>query len=303
MKIRYLLSMSYFNYLYENGLKVVCDKKVVFCGMVRDCAKELNHNITTIEKIGSYFSDYRIVIFENNSKDDTKLVLTRWMSNNKRVNAIVNDFDETKYQQIPKDPSYYLPNCRRRIQKYVDYRNMYMEYLDQMDFESDYTVILDMDVDRIDVKGFITSFGNKLEWDVITANGYSTSPKLKRRYHDTYALCEFGNENGKQSVDDIIAYRDIFSKLKKGMPFIRVFSAYGGLAIYKSSSLLNARYSIIYNNYKGIEVRCEHYSLYKVLAERGFDKVYINPNMEIHYQKISQKLLLKKIKGLYDGYK
>ena len=136
MKIRYLLSMSYFNYLYENGLKVVCDKKVVFCGMVRDCAKELNHNITTIEKIGSYFSDYRIVIFENNSKDDTKLVLTRWMSNNKRVNAIVNDFDETKYQQIPKDPSYYLPNCRRRIHKYVDYRNMYMVYLDQMDFES-----------------------------------------------------------------------------------------------------------------------------------------------------------------------
>lgn len=295
--------MSYFNYLYENGLKVVCDKKVVFCGMVRDCAKELNHNITTIEEIGSYFSDYRIVIFENNSKDDTKLVLTRWMSNNKRVNAIVNDFDETKYQQIPKDPSYYLPNCRRRIQKYVDYRNMYMEYLDQMDFESDYTVILDMDVDRIDVKGFITSFGNKLEWDVITANGYSTSSSLRRRYHDTYALCEFGDENNLQSIPDIISYREIFGPIKKGMPFIRVFSAYGGLAIFKSNILRGMRYSIIYNNYKGVEVRCEHFSLFKQLSESGYAKVFINPNMEIHYQKISMKVIIRKLRDIIYGYK
>lgn len=297
------ISMSYFNYLYENGLKVVCDKKVVFCGMVRDCAKELNHNTTTIEKMGSYFSDYRIVIFENNSKDNTKLVLTRWMSNNKRVNAIVNDFDETKYQQIPKDPSYYLPNCRRRIQKYVDYRNMYMEYLDQMDFESDYTVILDMDVDRIDVKGFITSFGNKLEWDVITANGYSTSSSLKRRYHDTYALCELGDENNLQSIPDIISYREIFGPIKKGMPFIRVFSAYGGLAIFKSNILRGMRYSIIYNNYKGVEVRCEHFSLFKKLSESGYAKVFINPNMEIHYQKISMKVIIRKLRDIIYGYK
>ena len=295
--------MSYFNYLYNNGVNRIKDKTIIFCGMVRDCASELFHNIKTIEKMGSYFSDYRIVIFENNSRDNTKNVIRQWMDRNNRVLGLLNDFDESKYKDIPKDSTYFLPNSRRRIQKYVDYRNIYMEYLKKMNFKSDYTVIVDMDVHRIDVKGFITSFGNKLEWDVITANGYSTSPKLKRRYHDTYALCELGNEKGKQTVDDIIAYREIFSSLKKGMPFVRVFSAYGGLAIFKSSSLLSSRYSIIYNNYEGIEVRCEHFSLYKALAERGFDKVFINPNMEIHYQRISLKLLLKKVKDLINGYK
>ena len=105
--------MSYFNYLYENGLKVVCDKKVVFCGMVRDCAKELNHNTTTIKRMGS----------------------------------------------------------------------------------------------------------------------------------------------------------------------------------------------IIYKNYKGVEVRCEHFSLFKQLSESGYAKVFINPNMEIHYQKISMKVIVRKLRDIIYGYK
>lgn len=295
--------MNYFNVLYDRGAILVKNKRVVFCGIVRDCDTNLSRNTKTIEKLCEYFLDYRVVIFENNSRDNTKNILRQWASKNNKVIAIINDFDESKYKNIPKSPSYYLPNSRKRIQKYVDYRNMYMEYLDGMDFKSDYTVILDMDVHRIDVKGFITSFGNKLEWDVITANGYSTSTKMKRRYHDTYALCELGNENNYQSIPDIIAYRKIFAHLRKGMPFIRVFSAYGGLAIFKSQVLHGAKYSIIYNNYEGVEVRCEHFSLFKLLAERGYNKVYINPNMEIHYQGISLKIIIKKIKDLSNGYK
>lgn len=293
--------MEYFNYLYKRGLNIVSGKTIIFCGMVRDCASELFHNIKTIEKMGSYFLDYRVVILENNSKDNTKNIIRQWMDRNNKVLGLLNDFDESKYKKIPKCPIYDLSNSRRRIQKYVDYRNMYMEYLDHMDFESDYTVILDMDVDRIDVKGFISSFGNKLEWDVITANGFSTSPRLRRRYHDTYALCELGAENNLQSVNDIISNREKFAHIKKGMPFIRVYSAYGGLAIYKSNTLRGLRYSIIYNNHEGVEVRCEHFSLFKQLVERGYDKVYINPNMEIHYQKITPKLIVKKLKDILNG--
>jgi hypothetical protein len=270
---------------------------------VRDCGKEVHHIIPTIEQLGECFSDYHVVVFENNSTDNTKEVLKNWSIKNKKVKAICNDFDESSYKEIPKEDCYYLPNSRRRIQKYVDYRNLYMEYLDKGNIEADFVIIVDFDVAKIDVPGVLTSFGTVLEWDVITANGYSLSPKFKMRYHDTYALCELGHENLPQSVSDIRSYRDVFASLHKGMPFMRVFSAYGGLAIFKREILRGKRYSIIYNNYEGVEVRCEHFSLFKALADSGFDKVYINPSMEIYYQRLSFKLVVKKIKDLIHGYK
>jgi hypothetical protein len=295
-------NLHLYNKLYEYGKENIKDKKIVFCGMVRDCGTEIKNNIPTIEKIGAYFQDYRVVVFENNSIDTTKDVLTKWKGDNGKVFAECNDFDESKYKNIPKEKSYYLPNSRRRIQRYIDYRNLYMEYLDKMEFDYDFVALIDYDIAKIDIKGFISSFGTELEWDAITANGYSLSPKLKRRYHDTYALCEAGKENRPQTEEDILTNRDNFAFLRKGMPFIRTFSAYGGIAIFRGDILNGIRYKIIMNNYDGVEVRCEHFSVFKQLFEKGHDKVYINPNMEVYYQRITLNLIIKKIKDLINRY-
>lgn len=290
-----------FEELYQRGLEFVKDKQVVFCGMVRDCATELKSNIGTIEQIGIFFKDYRIVVFENNSEDSTKDVLAEWSQSNEKVHVECNDFDESHYKDIPLREGFYLSNSRRRIQKYVDYRNLYMEYLDKMTFVADFVVLVDYDVARIDIKGVISSFGTSLEWDVITANGYSLSPKLKRRYHDTYALCESGRENSPQTEEDILKNRDRYAFLRKGMPFIRIFSAYGGLAIFKGDLLRGLRYQIIHNDYDGVEVRCEHFSIFKQLSDKGYYRFYINPNMEIYYQRLSLRLFKKKIFDLIHG--
>ena len=87
--------MKYFDKLYARGVEEVKNKKVVFCGMVRDCGSEVRHNIETIEQMGSFFADYRVVINENNSVDNTKEVLRKWASDNDKVVAICNDFDES----------------------------------------------------------------------------------------------------------------------------------------------------------------------------------------------------------------
>lgn len=296
--------MDTFNSLYNLGIQNIKNKKIIFCSIVRDCAYNLKHNIPAIEKIGSYFEDYRVIIFENNSKDKTKGVLKRWQLNNKKIIAICNDYNESKYNEIQKDKCYFSPNSRRRIQKYVDYRNLYLDYIEnKINFEAHFVIIVDLDVAKIDVKGVMTSFGTKLEWDVITANGYSFSPSLRRRYHDTYALCESGHENIPQSIAEIISNRKIFSHLRKNMPFIRVYSAFGGLAIYKRDLLKGIRYKIIYNNNQGVEVFCEHYSIYKQLDNNGYNRFFINPNMQIYYQRISFSLILKKIKDVLKGYK
>jgi len=291
--------MSNFNELFSIGQQTVKSRKVIFCGMVRDCGNAVKKNISTIESLASFFNDYRIVIFENNSKDNTKDVLNSWQKSNNKVTAICNDFDESKYKELTLTEGYFPDNSFKRISKYVDYRNLYMEYIDKMDFTADYVILVDLDVAHIDIKGVITSFGTSFEWDAIAANGFSLSPKLKRRFHDTYALCEFGKQDSPQLESQILEYRDKFKGLKKGMHFIRVFSAYGGLVIYKRDAIRNLRYKIMYNNYDGVEVRCEHFSIFHQMAERGYDKVFINPNMEIYYQKIDFKLVIKKIKDTF----
>lgn len=268
-------------------------KSVIICGMVRDCDRELSRNILSLEQIANSFADYRIVVFENNSQDHTKQVLRNWSNANSKVIVSINDFDESFYKSIPSQKEYLPFFSLARIKKYVDYRNKLLDAVDATGFDSDYLMLVDMDVARIDVQGVLSSFASDVEWDAVTANGYSRSISLRRRYHDSYALCEYGMQGVPQDADTLYASRKKFGSLRKNMPFQRVFSAYGGLAIFKREALANIRYRIIENNYGGVQVRCEHFSVFQQMAQNGFDKVYINPNMEVLYQTISYKSLMR----------
>ena len=155
------------------------------------------------------------------------------------------------------------------------------------------------DVARIDIRGFITSFGNDVKWDAVVANGYSYSPTLKRRHHDTYPLFEYGKDTLPYSEEKILSYREIFEPFRKGMPFFRIASGYGGNAIFKAEAIKGLRYDVIENNYGGIEALCDHVAIFRQMKEKGFDQVFLNPNMEVYYQSISLKLIMKKLKDTF----
>ena len=281
---------DYFMSLYTKGKERVKNKKIIFCGCIRNSASELCSNIPTIEKICSFFEDYRIIIVENNSTDNTKEVLKKWENQNSRVIPLLFDFDESKYDEHITPKGYNPSFIYKRIIKLVDYRNIYMDYIsNQLNFDSDYITIIDYDLSDININGFFTSFGSEFEWDAVTANGYSYSPFMRRRFHDTYPLFEAGMPF-VDSLEKIDAYRKIFEPLRKGMPFIRVASAYNGIAIFKSSVRKKLRYQLLFNNNGGVEVLNDHVSIFKQMIELGHDKIYINPNMELYYQRISWQL-------------
>lgn len=285
--------MNSFKKLYQQGVICTKDKNVAFCGIVRDCAKNLSHNIPVIEKIATYFKSYQVILFENNSKDNTKSILQSWSKLNPNVHVFLNDFDESKFKNIPIPKGYNKSNCRRRIQKMAEYRNLYLEYINSHNIQADYVIVVDLDVARIDVKGVISSFGTKQEWDVIASNSYSRSPRLKKRYHDTYALIEDGTEHSPQTELSIDNNRYLWAGINYNMPFIRVFSAYGGLAIYKYELIKKLRYFVIDNLYGGVEVKCEHVSLHQELNKIGHNRTYINPNMKIKYQDVLSTIFRK----------
>lgn len=270
---------------------------IIICGIVRNAEKGLKNNIPIIKKVCSQFKDYRVVIYENDSIDKTKKILKDWKKDNpERIHVLLNDTDKSK--TIP-DSSEVRCNpffSKKRIQKMAALRNKYLEYINEQKWNADYLLVVDLDVAQLYFDGIMTSFSTNIEWDVITAFGYSTSPKLKRRYHDSYALTEWGDEMNPQTEQKIKKLSEKYGKLKTSSSLIRVFSAFGGLAIYKFELINNLRYRVVLNDDNRVEVRCEHFSICQQIMERKDSKIYINPSMALKYQNTTWKIIYNNIK-------
>ena len=272
--------------------KELREKTIIICSIVRNAEKGLMKNIPVINQICSLFNDYRIVVYENNSTDKTKFLLSQWKDSlGDRACFVMEDVDFER--TIPKANSV---NCnpffsRKRISKMALLRNQYMNVINQLGWTADYLMVVDLDVAQINFESIMSSFNTKMEWDAVTANGFSMGPNLKRRYHDTYALTEYGDECNPQTEDKIKFLADKYGKLKNDDNWVRVFSAFGGLAIYKYEAIKGLKYQVLDNNDNRVEVRGEHYSIYKQMAERGYDKVFINPSMNLKYQDLSFRIV------------
>lgn len=272
------------------------EKSIVICSIVRDAEKGLRNNIPVIERLCTMFRDYQVVVFENNSKDATKQLLSDWKQRDpSHVHALLEDRTEPPQQKkIPTAANPFF--SRRRIEKMAALRNQYMEYVDQQSWNMDYMMVVDLDVAQFNLDGILSSFSSDINWDAVTAFGYSTSPKLRRRYHDSYALAEYGEQDYPQTEKQIKLLADKYGGLKPTDDWVRAFSAFGGLAIYRYEAVKGLRYQALPNNDQHVEVRCEHYSIYKGMCERGFDKVYINPAMSLKYQDLTWKIVWNSFK-------
>lgn len=274
------------------------DKTIVICSIVRNAAKGLQRNIPVINKLCGLFKDSRIVVFENDSVDRTKRILQKWhLSDPERIHVFMDDYGK------PTIPSASEVTCNRffsfiRIQNMARFRNQYLDYIEQQGWNPTYLLVVDLDVSRISFEGILSSFEAEMEWDAVTAFGYSMSPSLKRRYHDVYILVKNGEESIPQTEESIARKADEFMMFYGKKAWVPVYSAFGGLAIYKYDKVKGIRYSAIPNDDGRVQSRGEHFSLYKQMNQRGPVRVYINPQMTIKYQDVDLKLIVKTLKRM-----
>jgi hypothetical protein len=268
----------------NEGLKNLSESTIIVCGIVRNCEKNLKKNIRTINYICDLAKDFYVVMFENDSTDNTKRVLTDWANERKNVHISLNDFNTTT---IPEKRTAINPAFSiHRIEKMASYRNYYLDYIEKENLHGDYVIIADMDVRKIYSEGIIDSFALNYEWDALAANGISHAPStyFRKRYYDSYALIACGQENVPQTEQSIKAAQYKWAFLKPGMPLIRVASAFGGLAIYKQKAIANCRYGVLLNDDKNVECKTEHFFFHRQMKENGYDKIYINPALHVTYQ-------------------
>lgn len=274
-------------------MKELNESSIIICSIVRNAERGLKNNIPVINEFCKYFSNYKVIVYENDSTDNTKIILTSWMRDDpKHITVLSNDTDAKK-----TIPSYNEINCNpffsyKRIEKMVFYRNKYLDYIKQHNLQAEYLMVVDLDVASLYLDAILSSFDvNVPEWDAVTAMGYSRSPVFKKRYHDTYALVEIGMENTPQTEKSIFTSSLRIMKKIHDNRWLRVFSAFGGLAIYRFEKIKNLRYKVIENGDSRVEVRCEHYSIFQQMSSESNCKVYINANMVLKYQSITLKLI------------
>lgn len=274
------------------------DNTIIICSIVRDAAEGLKRNIPVINNLCKEFKDYQIIVYENDSQDDTKEILQAWSKTNpEHIHVSLNMTDPAG--TIPNVVSKVGANrffCHKRIDKMARIRNNYMDYIEQHNWNADYLMVVDLDVAQLYLQPIINTLLEEKEWDAICAYGYSLSPSFKHRYHDTYALTKWEERDMVQTEKIIFGTNRTFDLYYKTKDWIRVASAFGGLAIYRFSAIQGLRYMALDNDDVRVEVRCEHFSIYQQMMERGYDKFFVVPTMELLYQRVTLKVILQKIR-------
>jgi hypothetical protein len=256
---------------------------IAICGLAKNCARTLPENINFVEEISSFFKLSKVVVVENGSTDSTRLQLNSWARKNQTVKIVDGDLAAFAANKLTPDVNYYY--SKYRIAKLAHLRNQYLQEIKLSGISFDYLLVMDFDVDKISITGVLDSFAQQKSWDVVSAFGYSISPRLKRRYHDTFALVFLENAYLPQTERSIKNIQQDWVPDRMSNNLLPVFSAFGGLSIYKWNLVKNLKYEVMRNEDSQVEVRCEHYSICAQLQATSGIRVVLNPFMHLRYER------------------
>ena len=249
------------------------EKKIVLCGLARNVEKVINESIKKLEFIGEHFKDYKIVIFENDSSDNTRNLIKEYsMKNNKII--LLNCIHLGSEECILKNKIGYEYGItsKNRINKMAQYREEYLNYVKKNLLDYDYMLVCDLDLGGNHcIDGLFTSIA-KSNWDAIYINGRTTywgMYGLLTIPYDSmaYINCESDYVNNSDLLTLIFNYSSMNNDINNSDEFYEVKSAFNGYGLYKISSIKNA-------SYIGDSI-CEHNNLAKNIYDNcGYQ--YIN---------------------------
>ena len=260
------------------GKQIAKESTLVIVGLVYNSARNLSHLIQQIEKTGSYFKKYNVVLFENYSKDGSRRLLKEWEARNKRVDLINCEHLGDKDCRLPV-------GCRveagalhslgeARMHKMTTLRNQYMEHIHSVYADScDFMLLLDMDIE-----GYFANDGlfhslaqkDKYQWDMVAANGKSPLPVIggwlgipETMTYDGLAWANMGDPLTKGTINWAqLIWREFhlwYTMYTSPNYMIPCRSAFNGCAIYDMKKIRSSRQMYQYG------YPCEHWSFHKNL--------------------------------------
>lgn len=262
----------------SDGYNIMATKRLIIAGLCINIEKKIPFLKQKIEHLGGFFREYKCVIFENDSKDNTRPLLKQLTKQNNNIILIdCPDAVDCKYGVIGATQHGLI--SEKRMEKMSKYRNKLLEHIKENYFDYDCVMFLDLDLrGPIDINGVANSFGYYNNWDSISAFGlsgvsFTTGHPI---YYDTLAYND-GKYNVYNSTLDALKIIIAMNNKEIGDEPIKVLSGFGGMALYKMK-IFNDPNKIDYTPMDGKYV-CEHYILHNNMIRNGFDKIFVNPNM------------------------
>ena len=237
--------------------------------MSKSIDKEVNNIFKSLEVYGVV--DFFLV--ESDSTDSTLELLTEFQKKETLKFQSLGILEES------------IPN---RIDRIRYCRNIYVDFIRTSEKKYDFIVVADMDgINKgLSRNAFSKVFSEKQEWQMCSAN-------QKFGYYDIYALRASNWSDGDYQKElqnrmsgvklsyfkeDRLRKSVIYSKMRRvprSSAWIKVDSAFGGLAVYKPEVFKLFDYSA-----RTCEefLECEHVTLHRKMNETGM-KIFICPEM------------------------
>jgi hypothetical protein len=238
----------------ELGRRRMSTLRVVFCALARDVTEYLPRTMANIERMGALFADYRVVVFENDSADDTLRQLQSWQAGNDRVHVLSERLGNPRWPPV---------RDLERMRQLACYRNRCRELAIQHFAHFDHVITLDSDLLGWSHDGLANTFGHA-DWDVVASLGLCRW-KGRDIFYDCWAF---------RAVDHPLPHIDVVPVkamvFPRGTPLIPVLSCFGGLAVYRMEAYRAA-------DYDGTD--CEHVALHNKMRLAGFGRIFLNPSM------------------------
>ena len=227
------------NNFTEDAEKII-PKRAMICGICKDVSQYLPDMMRICERMGTLFEDYKIVIYENDSTDGTQDILRKWMNTNEKVTVHCESLSQSELEHciINKDENGEF----NRIELIALARNKLLDAVMAPEYNS-YPIIIMMDMDFTSappVESIIEVFESNREWDAVFGYGMSR----QNVYWDWYAFRDFNEPFGPELLGHDWFGQKLWS-LNKTDQWCPVYSAFGGIGIYKRASIEGCRYSAL----------------------------------------------------------
>ena len=138
------------------------DSRVIIAGVVRNAIDVLPRTIERVEQLAKLFGDCRVVVYENDSIDGTRELLTAWAAGTAQVSV------RCDAARAPINPK---TRCKLRGDRMADYRNWYHRLIASRFANFDHVIVLDLDLPGgWSNDGIANTFGCD-DWDFVGSNG------------------------------------------------------------------------------------------------------------------------------------
>jgi Cryptococcal mannosyltransferase 1 len=248
-------------------------RSVVIAGCARDCEAFLPAVLQNISRIANLYSQAAFVFVENDSRDNTREILHRWL--NERANSFLVCLTGLTAQE------------RRRTARLSIARNAYMEAVHYHHLAKlDHLLVLDFDIVNTNVISEDSLTAAIRFLDSSPQNAAVFANQLP--YYDIWALrhdvwcpedcwAQIANRRPylprHRAIERYFTSRQI--RISPDSPPVAVRSAFGGLGIYKLDFVRAARYVGLLDD--GSEI-CEHVA-FNEAAVRAGGMLYIYPRL------------------------